>query len=96
MLSLKATIPNQKISFLKLSLESICHAIQPYPYLACNFEINSLGVNVTYSLDMILFTLSIFRLYVIFKVLKFIIHIQIVEDKNKYFFWKFKSMDVFI
>ena len=70
MLSLKATIPNQKISFLKLSLESICHAIQPYPYLACNFEINSLGVNVTYSLDMILFTLSIFRLYVIFKVFK--------------------------
>ena len=70
MLSLKATIPNQKISFLKLSLESICHVIQPYPYLACNFEMNSLGVNVTYSLDMILFTLSIFRLYVIFKVFK--------------------------
>ena len=53
-----------------MSLESICHVIQPYPYLACNFEMNSLGVNVTYSLDMILFTLSIFRLYVIFKVFK--------------------------
>jgi hypothetical protein len=70
MLSLKASIPIQKISFIKLSLESISHIIQPYPFLSCNFKINSLGVDVTYSLDMILFTLSIFRLYVIFKLIK--------------------------
>ena len=57
MLSLKASIPIQKISFIKLSLESISHIIQPYPFLSCNFKINSLGVDVTYSLDMILFTL---------------------------------------
>ena len=59
MMSLKASVPSQRIKKLRFTLEILCHIIQPYPYLSCNFEIEILGNNITYSLDMILFSLSI-------------------------------------
>jgi hypothetical protein len=70
MMSLKASVPSQRIKILRLSSEILCHIIQPYPYLSCNFEIEILGNNITYSLDMILFSLSIIRLYVLFKIIR--------------------------
>ena len=69
-MSLKASVPSQRIKILRLSSEILCHIIQPYPYLSCNFEIEILGNNITYSLDMILFSLSIIRLYVLFKIIR--------------------------
>ena len=69
-LSLRANIPNQRIKYLKLLVEIICHLLQPIPGVACNFKIDVLGKEVNYSLDMILFTLSILRLFVIFKIIK--------------------------
>ena len=70
MLSLRAKVPSQKTKYIKLLAEIIVHLIQPYPYLSCNFSLEILGYDVTYSLDMILFSLSIIRLYVIFKIIK--------------------------
>ena len=70
MLSLRAKVPNQKTKYIKLGAEILVHLIQPYPYLSCNFTIEILGNDVTYSLDMILFSLSIIRLYVIFKIIR--------------------------
>ena len=70
MMSLKASVPSQRIKKLRFTLEILCHIIQPYPYLSCNFEIEILGNNITYSLDMILFSLSIIRLYVLFKIIR--------------------------
>ena len=70
MLSLRAKVPNQKTKYLKLAAEIIVHLIQPYPYLSCNFIIEILFNDVTYSLDMILFSLSIIRRYVIFKIIR--------------------------
>ena len=70
MLSLRAKVPSQKTKYIKLISEIFVHLIQPYPYLSCNFSLEILGNDVTYSLDMILFSLSIIRLYVIFKIIK--------------------------
>ncbi len=70
MMSLKASVPSQRIKKLRFTFEILCHIIQPYPYLSCNFEIEILGNNITYSLDMILFSLSIIRLYVLFKIIR--------------------------
>jgi len=69
-LSLRATIPSQNIKVWKLLIEILCHIILPYPGLNYNFQVYVLGVKVNYSLDMILFTISIIRLYVIFKIIK--------------------------
>ena len=69
-LSLRPTIPPQQIKYYKLLIEIFCHSLQPFPGVACNFKTRVLGNEINYSLDMILFTLSILRLYVIFKIIK--------------------------
>ena len=49
MLSLRAKVPSQRTKYIKLIAEIIVHLIQPYPYLSCNFTLEILGNDVTYS-----------------------------------------------
>ena len=70
-LSLKGTIPSQHIKFKPMLYEIIIHCLQPYPNVNVNFGSVILGIYVTYSLDMILFALSLLRLYVVLKVIKY-------------------------
>ena len=70
LLGLRGTLPSQKLNIPFLIFEVIIHCIQPYPGISCNFNLTILGTNVTYSLDMILFALSLLRLYVVLKVMK--------------------------
>lgn len=46
----------------------VVHLIQPYPNVQVTFEINSLGRNLVYSLNTILFSFSLLRLYVVIKI----------------------------
>lgn len=70
LLSMRGTLPPQNIKILFLIIEIFIHCIQPYPGVKYNFSMIILGSYVTYSLDMILFSLSLIRLYVVLKVIK--------------------------
>lgn len=70
LLSLRGTLPSQKINLPFLIFEVVIHCIQPYPGISSNFKVQILGTRVTYSLDMILFALSLLRLYVILKIMR--------------------------
>ena len=70
-LSLKSRIPSQTIKYKLLSYEIIIHCLQPYPGVNTNFGVVICGVYITYSLDMIFFALSLIRLYVVLKVIKY-------------------------
>ena len=61
----------KRIDIKNLSLEIFINMIQPYPYIHYEFTINIMGNNVTYSLNMFLFIISVSRLYVIINFLKF-------------------------
>lgn len=54
-----------------LIYEIFLHLLQPYPFAATKFSMISLGTYVTISLDMILFTFSMLRLYILIKILKY-------------------------
>ena len=69
-LSMRPNIPPQQIKFFNLFIEIFFHLLQPFPGVAYNFKTRVLGNEINYSLDMILFSLSILRLGVIFKIIK--------------------------
>ena len=50
-------------------LEITPHLIQPYPYVQFEFVMSILGNDVTYSLNMLLFIISICRLYILIRFL---------------------------
>ncbi len=54
-----------------MTTEAILHLIQPYPILHYEFTINILGQDVTYSLNLLLYFFSSFRIYMLFKVIRY-------------------------
>lgn len=62
-LKLRIKPPKKSINLIALSVEIITHLIQPYPYVEYCFKFSLLGVKMIYSIDMILFCLSLFRIY---------------------------------
>lgn len=58
-----------KIVDKKLMIESIVHIIQPYPFIKFTFNIIVLGNNITYSLNMLLFLLSLLRFYYLYYII---------------------------
>lgn len=58
-----------KVFNKKLIIESIIHIIQPYPFIKFTFDIVVLGNNITYSLNMLLFLLSLIRFYYLYYII---------------------------
>ena len=82
-------VAKTKINFKILLIEMGLHAIQPYPNVAFHWNMYILGTQVTYSLNMILFSLSIIRLYVVIKVIKY--WNLYTNDKSQRIFKFFKN-----
>ena len=69
-LSLIPNIPKQYFISLKFFVEVFIHLLMPYPKVDINFQTNIKHHITYYSLDQFLFFLSVFRLYVIFKIIR--------------------------
>ncbi len=70
MLRLRNKVINIYSHYTYLSIEIVIHLLQPYPYITTNWTINTLGLNVSYSVNSILASMTILRLYVCFRVFK--------------------------
>ena len=67
-LGLRGTIPSGKIHYKIMIIEILFHLFQPIPFFEKHWYVNLTGNTIILSLDIFLFFLSIFRLYVWIKV----------------------------
>lgn len=88
-LNMRSTVVKKKINPTYLFLEIFIHVIQPYPKLTVNWQMIILGQKVTYSLNMILFSIGLLRLYVCLKIIKY--WYTYTNDKSKRIFKFFQN-----
>ncbi len=70
MLRLRNKVINIYRHYRYMVIEIIIHLLQPYPYIATYWTINTLDLDVIYNVNSILASFTILRLYVYFRVFK--------------------------
>lgn len=79
-----------------LMIEIFIHLIQPYPFLFFDWDMIILGNQVKYNINMILFSLSILRLYTLLKAIKYWNYYSSEKSVRLLKLYKNKFIDVFL
>ena len=95
LLNRRSAEPSQKIN-KSIYILLVLHILQPLPYLEVDWEFDMLGQQVTYSINMILFCFSMFRLAISYDLIKFWYPYTNENAKSIYKFYKNTSINIFL
>lgn len=82
---------------IKILLSEIfIHLLQPYPFVKYEWQMKILGSEVTYTINLVLYFLSMFRVYIIVKVVRYWnLYSKVRSKKILKFFDRYSNSDVF-
>lgn len=87
---------NSNFSVTAIIVEIVFHLIQPYPNVEYHWNMNILGKGVVYNINMILFLISMLRLYTLIKTIKYWNYYSSEKSLRLLKFYKNSYINVFV